>query len=195
MKSKNLSKTIKVSLLSAFALILMFFEFALPIFPDFLKIDLSDVPALIGAFALGPMAGIMIEFVKNLIHFAVKNQTAGIGEAANFLVGVSFVLPAALIYRKNKTKTGAIYAVICGIISMGVTASLLNYYIFLPLYEKVLHFPIDAIVGIAAKVNPAIKDINTLIVYSILPFNLVKGLIASAVTILIYKRVSPILHK
>lgn len=194
-KSKNLSKMIKISILSAIALILMFFEFALPIFPDFLKIDLSEVPVLIGAFALGPLSGILIELMKNLLHFVIKSQTAGIGEMANFLVGCSFVLPAAYIYSKNKTRKGAMVGLLLGVVIMVISASLLNYFVLLPLYEKVLGFPISAIVEWASKVNKNIKDVNSLIVYSIAPFNLLKGTFASLITILIYKRVSPILHK
>ncbi|SEF39676.1 Riboflavin transporter FmnP [Caloramator fervidus] len=194
-KSKKLSNMIKVSILSAISLILMFFEFSLPIFPEFLKIDLSDIPPLLGAFALGPLYGVLVEFIKNILHFVLKGQTAGIGEMANFLVGISLVYPASYIYFKNKTKKGAFLGLFIGVVVMVISASLLNYFVLLPLYEKVLNFPISAIIEWASKVNKNIKDINSLIVYSIAPFNLIKGVIVSFLTILIYKRVSPILHK
>jgi len=194
-KSKKLSNMIKVSILSAISLILMFFEFSLPIFPEFLKIDLSDIPPLLGAFALGPLYGVLIEFIKNILHFVLKGQTAGIGEMANFLVGISLVYPASYIYFKNKTKKSAFLGLFIGVVVMVISASLLNYFVFLPLYEKILNFPISAIIEWASKVNKNIKDINSLIVYSIAPFNFIKGVIVSFATILIYKRVSPILHK
>lgn len=195
MTNKKLSKLIKVSVLGAMAFVLMFLEFPLPIFPEFLKIDISDIPALFAAFSIGPFAGILVEFLKNLLHLIVKNSTAGIGEMANFIVGSAMVYIAGIIYKRNKTKKGALISLVFGTIAMGITASLGNYFVFLPLYESVLGFPIKAVVGLAAKVNSSVKDINTLIIYSILPFNILKGIIVSIVTMLAYKKVSPILHK
>lgn len=195
MTNKKLSTLIKISVLSTMAFILMFFEFPLPIFPDFLKIDLSDIPALLGAFSIGPAAGIVIELIKNLLHLIVKNQTAGIGELANFIVGSAFAATAGIIYKNKKTRKGAAISLLAGIIVMGLAASLGNYFIFLPLYEKVLMFPVSAVIGMAAKVNKAVVNLNTLIIYSILPFNIMKGVIVSIITSLVYKRVSPILHK
>ncbi|QCX33939.1 ECF transporter S component [Caloramator sp. E03] len=195
MTHKKISSLIKISVLSAMAFILMFLEFPLPMFPDFLKIDISDIPALFAAFSIGPFAGVLVEFIKNLLHLIVKNSTAGIGEFANFIVGFAMVFTAGVIYKKNKTKKGAVFSLICGTVAMAIIASLGNYFIFLPLYEKVLMFPIKAVVGIASKVNKNVKDINTLIIYSILPFNILKGIIVSLITLLVYKKVSPILHK
>lgn len=195
MTHKKLSSLIKISVLSAMAFVLMFLEFPLPIFPEFLKIDISDVPALLASFSMGPLAGTLVELVKNLLHLIIKGGTAGIGELANFVVGFAMVFTAGLIYKKNKTKKGALISLILGTIAMGVIASIANYFVFLPLYEKVLMFPINAVVGIASKVNKNVKDINTLILYSILPFNILKGLIISVIVLLLYKKVSPILHK
>lgn len=196
MKDKKLNTLIKISLLSAIAFILMFFEFPLPIFPNFLQIDLSDLPALIGGFALGPMAGVLIELFKNVLHIIFKGtSTALIGELANFLVGSVFVITSASIYAKNKTRKNAIISLIIGSIVMSIAAGILNYCLFLPLYDKVLGFKIAAVVGMGSKLNPRIINLFTLVLWSIVPFNLLKGIIVSAVSLAVYKAVSPILHQ
>lgn len=195
MKNKKLSISIKISILAAMGFILFLLEIPLPIFPSFLKIDFSDVPALLGAFSMGPLAGLVIELIKNLLHMMLKGDSAGIGELANFMVGSGFVVTAGIVYKRGKSLKYALIGLIAGIVAMGVVASIGNYFIFLPLYEKVLSFPITAVVGMASKVNPSITNLNTLVIYCILPFNILKGLIISLVVFLIYKRVSPILHK
>lgn len=195
MNNKRLSKLIKISILSAMGLLLMFIEFPLPIFPEFLKIDFSDVPAILGTFALGPFAGMLIELLKNLLHLLLLSKTGGIGELANFIVGAAFVMSAGFVYKRNKSRFGALIALFVGIVVSSIVASIGNYYVFLPLYESVLGFPMEAIVGMGKAINPSIKDLNTFIAYSILPFNLLKGLIISLITFLSYKKLSPILHK
>jgi riboflavin transporter len=195
MTNKKLSVLIKISILSAMAFILYLIEFPLPIFPNFLNIDLSDIPALLGAFAMGPLAGMLIEFIKNLLHIMMKPSGMGVGELANFLVGTGFVVTAGIVYNRGKSRKHAVTGLLAGIIVMAVVACIGNYYIFLPLYEKVLHFPIVEIVKMATAVNSSIDNEFKLIVYSMLPFNLLKGFIVSIVVFLIYKRVSPILHK
>lgn len=191
-----MSKTRKltnISILSAAAFLIMFIEFPLPIFPDFLKIDFSDVPALIAAFAFGPLFGVMVEGMKNLLHLLAKGGTLGIGELANFIVGASLAYTAGLVYKKNRTKKGAIIGLVAGVIVMAIVAAIGNYILFLPLYEKVLGFPINAVVGMASKVNKSVKDLNTLIVYSIMPFNLIKGTLAAIVTFLLYKKIENVI--
>ena len=193
MKNKKLSVLIKISILSAMAFIIYFIEFPIPVFPQFLQLDFSDIPALLGAFAMGPMAGVAIELIKNALHL-LRTSTLGIGELANFIVGAAFAATSGAIYKHLKTRKVAFISLISGTLVMAITASVANYYIFLPLYEKYL-FPISAIIGMASKVNSAVVDLNTLIVFSILPFNLFKGVVISVITFLMYKRVSPILHK
>jgi riboflavin transporter FmnP len=196
MKDKKLNTLIKISLLSAIAFILMFFELPLPIFPSFLKIDLGDLPALIGGFALGPVAGVLIELLKNVLHIMFKGtSTALIGELSNFLVGSVLVATSATMYTKNKTRKNAIISLIIGSIVMSVAAGILNYCLFLPLYDKVLGFKIAAVVGMGSKINPRIINLFTLILWSIIPFNLLKGIVVSAASLAVYKAVSPILHK
>lgn len=196
MKNSKLNTLIKISLLSAIAFLLMFIELPIPIFPDFLKIDISDLPALIGAFALGPVPAIIIELLKNILHGIFKgSNTAFIGEMANFIVGSIMVFTAGIIYKKNKTKKGALIGLAVGTIVMSIGAGIFNYFILLPLYEKVLGFPIAAVVGMGAKLNPSITGLFTFIIWSIIPFNLIKGLVVSIVSAAVYKSLSPILHK
>ena len=195
MKGNKLNKLVKVSLLGVIGFLLMFIEFAIPIFPSFLKIDISDVPALMGTFALGPGAGIAIEFLKNILHGIFDGKTAFIGEVANFAVGSVLVFTAGYIYSKKKTKKSAVVSLAAGTITMSAAAALLNYFILLPLYEKVLNFPISAMVAVAGKINGSITDLNTLVLFAIIPFNLLKGIALTALTLALYKSVSPILKQ
>ncbi|KEI00279.1 ECF transporter S component [Clostridium botulinum] len=196
MRHNNLNKMIKISLLSVMAFILMFFEVSMPIFPNFLKIDISDLPALLGSFALGPIEGVGIELFKNILHVIFKGtQTGLVGEFANFTVGAVLVLVAGYIYRCKKSKKTAVLGLLTGSIIMSIVASVLNYSVFLPLFAKAFKMPIDAFVSMGALVNPKIHDLKGLVMWSILPFNLLKGLIVSSITLVMYKSVSPILHK
>ena len=173
----------------------MFIEFPLPIFPSFLKVDISDLPALIGAFALGPVPGVAIELLKNILHLIFRNDSMGVGELANFLVGAILAFTSGMIYKRSKTKKNALMSVIVGAIAMSIGAAILNYFVFLPLYETVLHFPIKAVVAMGSAINPNIKNLNTLIIWAIIPFNLFKAAIVGIITLLMYKKISPILHK
>ncbi|EDU37964.1 ECF transporter S component [Clostridium sporogenes] len=195
MKNSKLNKLVKISVLATIGFLLMFIEIPIPIFPDFLQIDISDIPALVGGFALGPVAGILIEFMKNILHSIFKGSTVFVGEFANFLVGSVLVGVSSYIYKRDKTKKGALVGLAIGTICMSLVAGLFNYYVLLPLYEKALNFPIKAIVAIGNKLNPKIVDLKSFIFWSIIPFNLLKGAIVSLITSVIYKSVSPILHE
>lgn len=195
MKNEKLNRLVKVSLLGVIGFLLMFIEVATPIFPSFLKIDISDLPALIGAFALGPAAGIGIEFLKNILHGIFAGGTAFIGELANFAVGSVLAFTAGYIYNKNKSKNTAAVALGVGTITMSIAAAVLNYFILLPLYEKVLNFPISAVVAMGNKINGNITDLSTFVIWAIVPFNLLKGVILTALTLAVYKSVSPILKQ
>jgi len=194
MKQVELKNLVKVSIFGALAFVIMLIEFPLGIFPDFLKLDFSDCVALIISFALGPAWGVGVEFLKNVLHLFVT-KTAGIGEFANFMIGGFFVYIAGYIYAKNRTKKGAAGALIISTIAFSIWAGLLNYFVLLPLYEKALKFPISEIIKIAAKVNSLVTDKFTLILFSIIPFNLVKGTIISVVTFVLYKRLSKIVKR
>lgn len=195
MKKEKLNFMTKTAMLSVIGFLLMFVELPIPIFPAFLKIDISDLPAIIGAFALGPLAGIIIELVKNILHGVFVGGSAFIGEFANFAVGAIMVGIAGFIYKRRKTKLNAILGLIFGTIAMSIGASILNYFIILPLYESVLHFPVTAIVAMGTKINPHITNLNSFVILSILPFNIFKGIIVSVITVPIYKSIAPFIQK
>lgn len=182
---------VKISLLSVIAYVLMVIQFPIPFFPPFLQIDLSDMPALIGAFALGPTAGVLIGLIKNLLHFITKTSTGGVGEIANFLIGASLVIPTGILYAKSKKKSTALIGMLIGTALMAVVGAFANYYILIPFYAKVM--PIEQIIELSASANAAIGDIKTLILYAVVPFNLLKGAVVSVLTILIYKNISHLL--
>lgn len=193
MKTKWL---VKVGMLSAVAFLLQLLEFPLGIFPAFLQIDFSDVPALLAGFSLGPAAGVVVELIKNILHLILKNSgTGGVGELANFLIGSAIVIPAALLYKRKHTRSMALYGLIAGTLVMTFVGVLANLYILIPFYSSAFGMPIEAIVAMGTEVNSAVVDLKTLVLYGIVPFNLLKGVIVSLVTVLIYKRLSPILHR
>jgi len=191
-KQSKTNYVVKIALLSAIATILMFIEFVVPVMPVFLKMDFSEVPVLLGAFALGPVSGIIIELVKNLVH-VTSTITGGVGELANFLMGTAFVVPAGLIYKFKKNKKGALLGLVIGILSKTLVAVILNYYVLFPLYQKI--FSLDALLEMSKKANPAIHDLKGIIILGIIPFNLLKGFLVSLIIMLIYKKLSPLLHR
>ena len=186
----------KVGILGAVATVLMLLEFPLWFAPSFYELDFSEVPVLLGTFALGPAAGAMIELVKILINFVVNGtDTGGVGEFANFLIGCAFIVPAGYIYKRNKTFKTAILGLVAGTLTLAVTGAFLNYYLLLPLFSKIYGYPIQAFIDMGNAINPAITDLKTFILYAVVPFNLLKGVLVSAMVVFIYKKVSPILHK
>lgn len=189
----NMVYMTRVAILASAATILMLLELPVIFMPPFLKLDFSDIPAIIGAFALGPLAGCLIVLLKNILHMS-STQTAGVGEMANFLVGTGFVVPAAFIYRIKKNRTGAMLALTVGTASMTLVAAAVNYWVLIPLYQSALHLPLEAIITMGRVANPLIVDLKTFIVFAIVPFNLFKGSIVSLITLVVYKKLSPILH-
>lgn len=185
----------QVGMLSAIALVLMLFEIPLPFAPSFYEIDFSEVPVLVGCFAMGPLAGATIEFIKIILNFAVNGtMTAGVGEIANFLIGCAFVVSAGLIYKKKHNRTGAIVGMISGTLFMTILGCFLNAYVLLPAYAKAFQMPMDALVGMGTAVNSHITSVTTLVIFAIVPFNLLKGVLVSLIVFLIYKKISPIFH-
>ncbi|HAS91098.1 MAG TPA: ECF transporter S component [Sedimentibacter sp.] len=191
------TKTItKVGILGAVATVLMLLEFPLWFAPSFYELDFSEVPVLLGAFALGPAAGAMIELVKILINFVLNGtDTGGVGEFANFIIGCAFIVPAGFIYKRNKSFKTAILGLVVGTLTLALAGAFLNYYLLLPLYAKIYGYPIQAFIDMGNALNPAITDLKTFVLYAVVPFNLLKGTIVSAMVILIYKKLSPILHR
>lgn len=198
--SKELWSTrtmVKVSVLGVIAFVLMFFELPLIFLaPPFIKMDISDLPALIGAFAMGPMAGVIIQLLKNVLNVVIEGTTtAGVGEFANFVVGSAFAYTAGFIYFKKRTFGRAVVGLVAGTIIMTIVISFANYYVMFPFYAKLFGWPIENLVEMGTAINKNIIDMKTMIIYAIVPFNLLKGTILTALTILIYKKVSPILHR
>ena len=191
-KTLGTEKLIKIGMLSAISIVLMMFELSFPIFPFFLKMDLSDLPAIIGAVSMGPVAGILIELVKNLLHL-FKTSTAGLGEVANFLVGIALVVPIGFFYKKEKSVKNYIFGSILGTVLMVIVACLFNYYILIPAFAAAFGTNINEFVDIANKVNNSVVDFKTMIYFSIAPFNGVKALIVVSVGYILCKVLKPIL--
>ncbi|MEO2262207.1 ECF transporter S component [Dorea sp. YH-dor228] len=184
----------QMGMLSAIAVVLMLFEIPLPFAPSFYEIDFSEVPVLIGCFTMGPLAGAIIELLKILLNFAINGTaTAGVGEVANFLIGCAFVIPAAIIYKKKRTRTGAIIGMVTGTLFMTFIGCFLNAFVLLPTYAKAFGMPIDALVGMGTAVNSHITSLTTFVIFAVAPFNLLKGFLVSLIVFLIYKKISPIL--
>lgn len=190
LKSFNLRQLLTITLMAVISFIIMFLEMPIPIFPEFLKIDLSDLPALITGLALGPVAGVLVELLKNMLHL-LRTTTGGVGELANFLVGAALIIPASFLYKKNPSSAKFTLGLVFGILLMGVVGGLANYFILLPFYQNFM--PMEAIVGLGSAVNPAIKDTFTLILYAIVPFNILKGAVVTLFAVALYKRVTPLI--
>ena len=185
----------RVAVLTAIAAVLMLWEFPLWFAPGFYKLDVSEAVILMGGFALGPGAAILIEFLKNLINILLNGTTtAYIGEMANFITGCAFVVPAALIYKYHKNKKSALISMVAASLSLMVIGSLLNYFVLIPAFSRFYNLPVEDIIGMGAAVNPLVTDLKSLVVWAVAPFNLVKGVLCSTLAMLLYKRVSKILH-
>ena len=189
--TKNL---VLMGMFGALAAVLMLFEFPLVfIAPSFYGLDLSEVPVLVGAFSMGPAAGVIIEFVKILIKLVMKPTTTGfVGEMANFVIGCSLVVPAAMFYHTKKSKKSAMYGMMIGTIVMAVAGVVINAVVMLPFYSKIM--PLESIIALGAAINPAVSNIWTFAIICVGPFNLVKGVVVSVVTSLVYKRISNLIH-
>ena len=187
---------VKISILGVLAFVLMLFEMPLAwIAPPFIQLDISDLPALLGSFALGPVAGVIIQFLKNILKLVfVGIGTGAVGELANFIVGSTFAFTAGLIYLRKKTFKSAVIGLIAGTLVMSIVITIANYYVMFPFYAKLFGWPLEEFVNMGTAINENIVDLKTLMIYSIFPFNILKGTLVTILTVLIYKRVSPILH-
>ncbi len=182
------------AMLSAVAFVLMFLDFPIPfLIPPFVKMDFSELPALLAAFALGPVYGVMVCLVKNLVHFVTMTSTGGAGEICNFLLGVCFVLPAGLIYKHQKSRKNALIGVVAGAVVMALLSIPCNYFISYPVYSKFM--PIDAILEMYRSIRPSSGGLLECLVIFNAPFTLLKGLLTALLCFLVYKPLSPILHK
>lgn len=178
------------SMLSAIAFILMYLQFNVPLMPSFIAMDLSELPALIGSFALGPVSGVVICLVKNLLHL-MRTSTGGVGELSNFILGAAFVFTAGIIYKKKKTKQGAMMGSLTGAVVMAVFSVFSNYFLVYPVYTNFM--PMEAIISAYQAINPHVDSLLDCLIVFNMPFTFIKGMISVIITLLIYKRLSPII--
>ena len=183
--NKNVRKLTGTAMLSAVAYVLMFLEFPIPfLIPPFIKMDFSELPALLASFAYGPLWGVAVCLIKNLIHL-MNTQSGGVGELSNFILGAVFVAAAGIVYIKFHTKKGALAGSLIGAVVMGVVSVFTNYYVVYPIYTQFM--PMEAIIGAYQLILPSVKDLWQCLLIFNLPFTVVKGLISVFVTMLIYK--------
>ena len=194
-KQSPARRTAYVGIFAAIAAVLMYLEFPLPFAPGFYELDFSEIPVLICSFSMGPVAGVVCEFLKVVLKLFLKGtSTAFVGDLANFVVGCSFILPASVAYFANKTKTGAILGMGIGTAAMTVFGSLFNAVYLVPTFSVLFGQPLDVIIGMGTAVNPAIVSVNTLVLFAVVPFNLLKGALVSVVTFFLYKHIERLLR-
>lgn len=191
---KKTKVIVGIAMLSAIAIILSYLEFTMPLTPEFAKMDFSDLPALLASFAYGPLAGLGVEVIKNIMGL-FSTSTGGIGELANSVIGAAFVVSAGMIYNIKKSRKYALIGMLVGSVVMGIAAAIMNYTVLLPLYTVFL--PMDQIIAIFAEFIPFIKTKFDVCLYSAFPSTVFKGIVVSAITFLLYKHLSPVLkgHK
>lgn len=195
MNKKNKTRNmVSIAMLAAVAVVLMLFEFPLPFLPPFYKIDASELPVIIGAFAMGPWAGALIELIKILLNLLLDGTTtAFVGEFANFLIGCSYVVPASLVYYYRKSKKNAVLGLVLGTVTCAVVGCLLNAYLLLPAYSKAFHMDIEALIAMGTAANKAIDSMFTFVLFATAPLNILKCGLVSVFTMLLYKPISRIL--
>ncbi len=186
----SVRKLVVTALLGAVATVLMFISFGLPILPSYLKVDFSEMPALLASFALGPVYGAAVCLIKNLVNISATT-TGGVGELCNFLLGVLFVVPAGLIYRRHPSRKRALIGMIVGTLVMSLCSVLVNYFVVYPVYLLVM--PEEAIVGMYSAIVPAADSILKGILIFNMPITFVKGVLDAVITFILYKRLSPVM--
>ena len=181
------------AMLGAVAVVLMLMEFSIPfLIPDFVKMDLSELPALLAAFSLGPVYGIAVCFIKNAVH-ALFTTTACVGELCNFLLGCCFMIPAGLLYKARKSRKNALWGALIGALAMAICSVPINYFISYPVYTALI--PLDAIISMYQALLPSVNGLLMCLIVFNAPFTLLKGILTTALAFLIYKPLSPLLHK
>ena len=191
-KSMNVRTITLTGLFGALSAVLMMISFNVPLMPSFIKMDFSELPALIAAFAMGPLSGAMVCLVKNLIN-VMFSTTGGVGEFSNFILGCAFVIPAGLIYKRNKSKRSALIGSLVGAVFMAVFSVFSNYFIVYPVYS--MFMPIEAIIGMYHEIYPGINNLLQALIIFNMPFTFIKGLCSIIITFAIYKHISPIIKE
>ncbi len=184
-----------IGVFSAIAAVLHILDFAVPFAPPFYKMDFSELPALIGAFAFGPVAAVLIELCKIVLKLLFKGtSTAFVGDLANFIIGCSFLLPASVLYLFRKNKKSALIGCVVGTAVLTLFGTFFNAVYLLPKFAQLYGMPLESIIDMGHAINPAINSVTTLVVFAVAPMNLLKGGVVSLITMLVYKKLSPILH-
>ena len=191
-KKVNVRKIAMTAILSAVATVLMFLSFSLPIVPSFLAMDFSELPALIASFSMGPVSGVVVCFIKNLIN--LPTTTGGVGELCNFLMGITFVVPAGLFYRQKKNRWGALWGSVLGAVVMAVMSFPINYFISYPFYVRSGMMSMEAIMDAYQLILPSVQTLPQALLIFNIPFTLVKAACDVAITFAVYKRISPLIH-
>ena len=186
----DVRKLAVTAVMGAVAAVLMFISFSVPLMPSFIKLDLSELPALIASFALGPVSGVAVCFIKNLVNLPFIT-TSCVGELCNFLLGAAFVLPAGLLYKKLNGRKGALIGSLVGAAAMAVLSLPINYFITYPFYA--VFMPMEAILNLYQLINPAVENLFQALLRFNVSFTFIKGLLSVVITFLIYKKISPIL--
>lgn len=183
-----------IAVMSAIATVIYYLDFPVPLMPRFIKLDLSNVISLITGFALGPVSGVLVCLIKNAIHLLIKGlgTTMGVGDIFDFVTGAVFTLTASLIYRKNKTKKGAVIASLIGTLVFTIVSLPLNYFVTYPIYAKAFG-GMEAIIGAYRQIMPGVKNLFAALCIFNVPFTFIKGLLCTLITMLIYKPLSPII--
>lgn len=195
-KVSGVKRTSYIAMFSALAGIIMLFEIPLFFAPGFYKLDLSELPVLMISFYLGPSAGVVTAMLKVIIKLLLKSTTtAFVGDFANFLTSCALVLPASIYYLKHKSKKGAIISLVIGTLTLTIFGSLLNAYYLIPTFAKLYGLPLDAIVSMGTTVNSSITSVSTLVLFAVVPFNLLKGILVSCLTMLLYKRLENVIFR
>lgn len=191
MGTKKLVKILQISVFAAIAVIITFLEIPVFFVPGVYKIDFSDVVVLISGFSLGPLAGVLTEFLKIVIKILIKGSTTlGLGDSANFIIGISLILPSSIFYKKNRTFKGAWSAMMLGTICSTIVSLVVNYFILIPAYQVIFSISESAIISFANAVNPLIVNKFTFILFAVLPFNLIKYMLICIFVLIIYKKLS-----
>jgi len=184
-------RMVMTAILSALSSVLMFFSFNVPLMPSFIKMDLSELPALIASFSMGPLYGAIVCLVKNIVNL-FSTTTGGVGELSNFILGVLFVVPAGIIYRMRPKFSGAVIGGIVGAASMAFISVFTNYYVVYPIYTAFM--PMDAIIGMYKAINPSVENLWQCLIIFNLPFTFIKGMVSAVITIAVYKKLTPLIN-
>ena len=189
-KRVDVRRMTMTAMLAAVATVLMFFSFSVPLMPGFIKLDFSELPALIAAFAFGPVSGAAVCLIKNLVNL-LFTTTGGVGELSNFVLGASFVFTAGTVYKLRRNRTGALIGSVAGAVAMAVIGVFSNYYIVYPVYTAMM--PMEVILGLYQAINPAVETLWDALIWFNLPFTFIKGMCSTAMAFVIYKPLSPVL--